>query len=493
LFVVTRNAQPVGEGDRSNPAHALLWGLGRTLALEHPEIWGSLIDVDDTAPPELIVRYVLAESQAADGEDQVVYHAGLRRVPRLERRSRPTAAAAAPLQGDGSHLVIEATGGMEPSLIRQLSDMGASTIVAVTRDAGSRLGDLTAMLASTGTKLIEVAADAADEAAMTGLFQRFGADLPPLDGIYLAPLTGRPVLLDGTTDDEVNTTFGPELEVVSVLHKLSLKTPVHRFVLFSSITGVIGSTRLARYTATSAFLDAFAYARRALGLPATVVDWGLLKSPVDKEPETTVPGLQLMPAEVAIRALPALLSPDSGVRCAVVAADWGQLTATDRMRGSLRVVADLLVDDNGGETAGAVQADSGADELAAKWDWSQIPAENKLTTLETRLRDILARELGMPASAVDMDQPFPELGLDSRVAMTVLREARELVGFDMSASMLWNHPTISMLAAAIVEMLAPQPVSQHDDVDVTLDSAGSVLDELFDSVESATAGSESGI
>jgi acyl transferase domain-containing protein/acyl carrier protein len=496
LFVVTRNAQPVGEGDRANPAHGLLWGLGRTLAMEHPEIWGSLIDVDDTAPPELIVRYVLAESQAADGENQVVYHAGLRRVPRLERRSRPTVVAA-PLQGDGSHLVIEATGSVEPSLIRQLSDMGASTIVAVSRDAGSRLGDLAATLAPTGTKLIEVAADAADEAAMTGLFQRFGADLPPLNGIYLAPLAGRPVLLDATTDDEVNTVFGPELAVVSVLHKLSLKTPVHRFVLFSSITGVIGSTRRARYTATSAFLDTFAYARRALGLAATVVDWGLLKSLGDKQSETTHAGLQLMPAEVAIRALPAVLSPGSGVRCAVVAADWGQLTATDRLRGSLRVVADLVVDDNLDETAeyhtGAAPGSSGADELPAKWDWSQIPAENKLSTLEIRLRDILARELGMPASAVDMDRPFPELGLDSRVAMTVLREARELVGFDMSATMLWNHPTISSLAAAIVELLAPQPVPQQDDVDATLDSAGSVLDELFDSVESATAGSESGI
>jgi acyl carrier protein len=117
-----------------------------------------------------------------------------------------------------------------------------------------------------------------------------------------------------------------------------------------------------------------------------------------------------------------------------------------------------------------------------------------LSTLETRLRDILARELGMPASAVDMDRPFPELGLDSRVAMTMLRDARELVGFDVSATMLWDHPTVSSLAAAIVDLLAPQPVpQQEDDVDVTLDSAGGLLDELFDSVESATAGSESGI
>ena len=46
LFLLTRNAQPLAEGDRANPAHAVLWGLGRTLALEHPEIWGAVVDVN---------------------------------------------------------------------------------------------------------------------------------------------------------------------------------------------------------------------------------------------------------------------------------------------------------------------------------------------------------------------------------------------------------------------------------------------------------------
>jgi phthiocerol/phenolphthiocerol synthesis type-I polyketide synthase B len=47
IFLLTRNAQPVGDGDRANPAHAVLWGFGRTLALEQPEIWGGIIDVDE--------------------------------------------------------------------------------------------------------------------------------------------------------------------------------------------------------------------------------------------------------------------------------------------------------------------------------------------------------------------------------------------------------------------------------------------------------------
>jgi aryl carrier-like protein len=98
---------------------------------------------------------------------------------------------------------------------------------------------------------------------------------------------------------------------------------------------------------------------------------------------------------------------------------------------------------------------------------------------------------------VHADRPFPELGLDSMMAMTVLREAKRLVGFDLSATMLWNHPTISSLVAYLTEMLVAQRVLQGDSqevtVDATPDSGGSLLDALFDSVESAPAGSESGV
>ena len=65
------------------------------------------------------------------------------------------------------------------------------------------------------------------------------------------------------TDDDVTTMFRSKLDAVSLLHRLS-KTPVRRFVLFSSITGsrVAVARPLHR---DSAFLDTFAYARRASG------------------------------------------------------------------------------------------------------------------------------------------------------------------------------------------------------------------------------------
>ena len=85
----------------------------------------------------LAARYVLAEAHRGDSEDQVVYRAGTRHVPRLRQRQ----AAAVPsgeLDSDGSHLVVGATGNIGPHLIAELADMGAGTVVAVSRNPGHR-------------------------------------------------------------------------------------------------------------------------------------------------------------------------------------------------------------------------------------------------------------------------------------------------------------------------------------------------------------------
>ncbi|WP_157118418.1 acyltransferase domain-containing protein, partial [Mycobacterium sherrisii] len=142
LFLVTRNAQPVTEGDHASPAHGALWGLGRTLALEHPEIWGGIIDLDASVPAEVAAPQVLREVGGGDGEDQVVYRGGARRVPRLQRHTVPVQSPVT-LGAGTCQLVIGATGNIGPHLIRQLARMGATTIVAVSRNPGQRLAALT--------------------------------------------------------------------------------------------------------------------------------------------------------------------------------------------------------------------------------------------------------------------------------------------------------------------------------------------------------------
>uniref|UniRef100_UPI0037C5D4D2 SDR family NAD(P)-dependent oxidoreductase n=1 Tax=Mycolicibacterium sp. TaxID=2320850 RepID=UPI0037C5D4D2 len=755
LMVLTRNGQPVSDSERADPAHAVLWGLARTIRLEHPEFWGGIVDVDDAVPAELVAAIVAAQAANTGRDDQAVHRRGLRHVPRLARRAAP-AVALTRLESDTSHVVIGATGNVGPFLIRQLAEMGAATIVAVSRSGTAQSEELRAELAAAGGTLVEVAADAADEVAMTALFDRFGNDLPPLEGVYLAALSGSEALLTEMTDSDVTTMFRAKVDAAALLHRLTLRTPVRRFVLFSSITGIIGSRWLGHYTAANAYLGALAYTRRALGLAASVVEWGLWKSWADAQPSTKAAGLTPMPNDVAIRMMPAVLSPDAGVQSVVVAADWPRLAETYQMRAPMPVLDRLLGGDGFGGADGldgvpapafgtllgdpaedtgpgrtwrarllpdakpypgghrvrgvevvpvsvllqtlttaaapAVLGDvrfeypvvaeqprvirvvqggtdgdtltlssaAGADTPADRWtrhcsarmlqrlpdvapdsgagaevpelagdptsmadlqrtvgvdgqpfrwsvtgwepapgglratvtlpepssaavldaavylarvvdnstalmlpaaaealaavagpnmetnvpsevvvevcrrtgtgtdlvadvrahapdgtlcldlrglryaqvdtvpvadagpdsapvdvpEWSAMTADEVVGELRVRLRAILARELGMPEAAVDFDRPFPELGLDSMMAMTLLRDAKALVQRELSATMLWNNPTVSAFAQHVAGLLTPAPQPEPEPVEDTVEESFSVLDALFDSVES---------
>lgn len=450
LFMLTRNAQPISEGDRANPGHAALWGLGRTLALEHPEIWGAVIDVDESVPAALAARYLLDEAHNGDGEDQIVYRAGSRHVPRLH----PSYPAAAPVELDNEscQLVIGATGNIGPQLIRQLATMGAGTVVAASRNPGSRLDELAAGLSASGTNLVTVAADAADEVAMSALFDRFGNDLPPLGGIYLAAFGGGPVTLQDMTDDDVAAMFRPKLDALAVLHRLSLRHPLRQFVLFSSISGVTGSRWLAHYAATTTFLDTFAYARRAAGLPATAINWGLWKSLTDTQSDeerqvTLDSGLEPMPDETAIQALAWLTDPAAPVCSTVVAADWGRLATAYRTRAALHIVDDMLPAEENADRSSVPTTEFRQALLDAD------PARRHALLVDHVTEQVVAAMGLASAQLLDPAAGFFQSGMDSLMSVTLQRALSESLGEVLPASVVFDYPTVEALSGYLATLL----------------------------------------
>jgi phthiocerol/phenolphthiocerol synthesis type-I polyketide synthase B len=481
LYLLSRNAQPVSEGDRANPAHAVLWGLGRTLALEHPEFWGGVIDVDESVPDRVVARYVVDEAGAGDGEDQVVYRAGQRHVPRLQK-AYPPATAPAVLDKDRSYLVIGATGNIGPHLIRQLASSGAGTVVAVSRTPGSKLDELAASLAPAGTSVVTAAADAADESALSAVFDRFGADLPPLGGIYVAAFAGGPITLLDMTNDDVTAMFRPKLDVVSLLHRLSLRHSIDQFVLFSSISGLTGSRWLAHYTATTTFLDTFALARRAAGLPATAINWGLWKSLSDGQSEeehqvTIGSGLLPMADDVAIKALPLLTGPGAPARPTVAAADWDLLATAYRTRAALHIVDDLLTTHGGDDEGGTTRTT----ELRETLRDAEPARRRGLLVDHVTAQVVQAMGLASP-QLLDPTAGFFQSGMDSLMSVTLQRALSDSLGETLPASVVFDYPTVEALSDYLATLL-PELVeaAEDDDVDAYDDfSDDELLKQLSD-------------
>ena len=101
---------------RSTPAganrteQAPLWGLGRTVALEHSELWGGLIDLDPSSP-EAMAEALSSQLTATDTEDQVAFREGQRYVARLIRARICSAVSEGAMHADAGYLVTGGLGG----------------------------------------------------------------------------------------------------------------------------------------------------------------------------------------------------------------------------------------------------------------------------------------------------------------------------------------------------------------------------------------------
>src|SRR5690606_13752587 len=121
LWIVTENAQAIGPDARPDPESAALWGLGRTFALEHPDRWGGLIDLESGTDPEAADAQIAA-ALSAPAEDQVAFRSGDRLLARLVTAEAPPPVTLN-LSG-GAYLVTGGAGGLGLQVARWLAGHG---------------------------------------------------------------------------------------------------------------------------------------------------------------------------------------------------------------------------------------------------------------------------------------------------------------------------------------------------------------------------------
>ncbi|EJZ06107.1 beta-ketoacyl reductase, partial [Mycolicibacterium vaccae] len=266
-------------------------------------------------------------------------------------------------------------------------------------------------------------------------------------------MSGGPVTLAEMTHDDVVAMFRPKMDAAALLHTLSLDHPVEQFVLFSSISGVLGSRWLAHYAATTTFLDTFAFARRAAGLPACAINWGLWKSLADvqtgfERQATAESGLEPMDDAVAITALRSFVGPQAPARATVVAADWPRLAAAYHTRAQLHILDDLLTD----ETAtgqGLLDGDT-----AFRRELQECAPERRVEMLTDHVLSQVAAAMGLASThTLDPTVGFFQFGMDSLMSVTLQRSLSESLGEVLPASVVFDYPTVEALTDYLATVL----------------------------------------
>ncbi|MFI1029117.1 SDR family NAD(P)-dependent oxidoreductase [Streptomyces sp. NPDC020951] len=471
LVLVTDGAVGAEPGERvGGLAQAGVWGLVRSAQTESPGRFG-LIDVDaEPVPWDAVAALVALEPQLAVRKGRVL-------VPRLVRAEVGSGAAPPAAFGTGTVLVTGGTGMLGGVVARHLvSAHGVRRLLLVSRaGADSPRGvDLAAELTGRGAEVVLAACDTADRAALSRLLADIPAETPLTGVVHAAGVVDDGVLTD-LTPQRLDTVLGPKMVAAWNLHELTRDLDLSAFVLFSSMSGLIGPAGQANYAAGNAYLDSLAQYRRAQGLAGVSLAWGMWAerstmteqlSDVDLARLGRL-GVSLFSSEQGLALLDAALGLEEPVLVPVTL-DLASTRAQSDVPPILRRLAGRGVVRR---TPRSASARSGPvlDRLAG------LPEDRRFDVLLDLVSTQMAEVLDYPTGrAIEPDRAFSELGVDSVSAVEFRNRLSAETGLRLAQTLVFDHPTASAVTRELIRELAarvPAPT-------------GSVLAELA-RVESA--------
>ncbi|MFD5698726.1 type I polyketide synthase [Streptomyces lasiicapitis] len=460
LWALTGGAVATGRGDRdTNPVQAQIWGLGRVVALEHPDRWGGLIDLPQTCDARAASRFAAVLAGAGDEDQLAVRDTGV-----FVRRFAPAPVDAGRGKGAepewtprGTALVTGGTGAIGGHVARWLAREGAEHLVLTSRRGLDAPGaaELQAELEELGAKVTIAACDVSDWDAVTGLLDGLAAQGRTLRSVFHAAGAGQEQPLHEMTAADIADVLEAKVAGAAHLDALLDTGSLDAFVLFSSNAGVWGSGSQGAYAAANAHLDALAEQRRARGLTATSVAWGLWgggsgMAGAEAEEGLRRLGVTAMAPQRAIAALAEAVAYDETF-LAVADIDWERFApAFTSVRPSPFI----------GDLPGVRRALAGAETVVASGtkspvtgsEWAErlaaLPAAEQERSALDLVRAQAAAVLGHAgAEAVEPGRAFRDLGFDSLTAVEVRNRLAAATGLKLPTTLVFDYPDSRTLAA----------------------------------------------
>ncbi|WSP77978.1 amino acid adenylation domain-containing protein [Streptomyces sp. NBC_01235] len=476
LVVVTRSAVVTGNGtaEEADPAAATVWGLVRSAQTENPDRI-VLVDIDidtdgagDGGDNDGLSG--LLPTLLATDEPQLALRDGEIRVPRMVRAKQADSPAAPALPTEGTVLITGASGTLGGLVARHLvAEHGVRDLLLVSRQGMPELAEELTALGATATS---APCDIGDRDALAELLATVPQDRPLRAVVHAAGALDDAVI-GSLTPARLDSVLAAKADGAWHLHELTRDLDLTAFVLFSSVAATLGTAGQGNYAAANAFLDALAQHRRAQGLPALSLGWGLwaqrsaLTGRLDEAdlarlgdagvlPLATDEGLALLDAALgADRAhlLPVRLDRTAARSAAGTLPPLLRAPVPAPRRRPTTATADTPADTT---TAGA------GDGLRA------IPAADREEVVAELVRREVAAALKYgSAEEIDPDAELLRLGFTSLTALELRNKLSARTKLRLPATMVFEHRTTRALARFLTGKLsdgepAPAPTGEAE-------------------------------
>lgn len=453
LWLVTKGSQPVSsKTEKLAVAQSPLWGLGRVVSLEYPQLWGGLVDLDPQAAEDeakTLLQLLTENSQ----EDHLALRGGQTYVSRLVKQP-PTASLPVSLSTNATYLITGGLGALGLHTAQWMVDKGARYLVLISRSQPSESAKAAiSRLQQQGAKVIVLHADVCNCSELESVFQQVDTSMPPLKGVVHAAGVARYEPMQQMELNQLEAVMRPKVIGGWVLHELTQDRELDFFVSFSSIAGVWGAAGQAHYAAANHFLDGLTYYRQAIGLPSFSVSWGPWAGGgmADEEGlrELSKRGVEALSPELAIAALEHLWT-SGNVQTTVADVNWSlfkQLYGIGRQR---LLLENIEVEPQSTQLVTTSQNNTILQEIEAAKE------SDRVGLLIAYLQQQVGIILGFKGSQLpSTEQNLFEMGMDSLMIVELRNKIQTDLRLDIPIATLMEGATIVTLSTKLNHQLDP--------------------------------------
>ncbi|SLE53024.1 Probable polyketide synthase [Mycobacteroides abscessus subsp. massiliense] len=365
----------------------------------------------------------------------------------LPRKSEPV-----PVRPGHSYLITGGFGGFGLATARSLARAGATHLILASRGGATTevaRAQIEALRAA-DVDVWEEQVDISDYDQVADLIAKVEASGHPLRGVFHAAAVAHDEVIADISAESLRKVFGPKVQGALNLDKATREHDVSldHFVLYSSISGLIGIVPQLTYAAANSVLDGLAASRRAAGLPALSVSWGAMSGGGMAESDAIVKFLD----SVGLRRLNMDMGAAFMRECsrfplshvAIAGIDWGVLRTPLPSTAKSTRFAHLSAE------AAAVSNEQAAFRAAVL----ALPEEERGPMVTKELAKELANVLKVDVDSIDPKGPIADLGIDSLMAVEFAARAGKQLNIQISAFQFTPDLTLEAVGARVALLIA---------------------------------------